>query len=230
MLKEVRSWIVAILFVLFLRGFVIQTFHVPTGSMEDTILIGDCLIVNRLKYGVKMPFTDNYIIRTDKPERRDIIVFRYPVQERGLIRNTNFVKRCVAVEGDTVMIKHKLLYINGKPEENTGYVSHRDDREFPPLDIERDQYQELWEERKLRRYPYVRDNFGPVVVPEGSVFAMGDNRDNSDDSRFWGAVPIENISGTPLLVYWSWRAGERVRNVLDKIRWSRIGKIFKDKS
>lgn len=223
--REVRSWVMAIGFVLFLRGFIVQTFHVPTGSMKDTILVGDFLIVNRLKYGVKMPFTDSYLFRISKPDTGDIVVFRFPLPERKLIKNINFVKRCVAVGGDTVIIKHKKLYVNGELRSRE-YVTHRDEEEYPPLNLERKRVQNLWEEGKLRRYPYVRDNFGPVVVPEGHIFAMGDNRDNSDDSRFWGPVPIDYISGTPVFIYWSWKPDVGVGSIFKKIRWNRIGKVF----
>jgi signal peptidase I len=224
-LKEIRSWGIAIGIILFLRGFVVQTFHVPTGSMKDTILVGDFLIVNRLKYGLKLPFTDKYLFRVKKPKRGEIIVFRYPLSGKGLFKDTNFVKRCVAIEGDTIYIEHKVLFINGK-EVNANYISHRDATEYPPLNIEKELFQKLWEKRKLSKYPYVRDNFGPVVVPEGNVFAMGDNRDESDDSRFWGAVPLDNISGTPVLIYWSWKPEVSFKAFFWKVRWDRIGKLL----
>jgi len=223
--QEVRSWLLAIGFILILRGFVIQTFHVPSGSMMNTILIGDFLIINRLRYGLKLPFTDRYPIRIAEPERGDIIVFRYPVQERNIFKNTNFVKRCVAIAGDTVYIKHKQLYINGEPEKSD-FVLHRDLNEYPPLDLDNETLQKLWENRKLSRYPYVRDNFGPIIVPENFVLALGDNRDSSDDSRFWGPVPVNLISGTPIFVYWSWRPKVPFRSLWRKIRWERIGKVF----
>jgi len=223
--KEIRSWLIAIGIILFLRGFVVQTFHVPTGSMKDTIRVGDFLIVNRLKYGIKLPFTDKYLFRVKKPKRGDIIVFRYPLGGKGLFKDTNFVKRCVAVDGDTVYIEHKILFINGK-DINANYTSHRDPKEYPPLNIGKEQFQNLWENRKLQKYPHVRDNFGPIVVPEGHVFAMGDNRDESDDSRFWGAVPLDNISGTPLLIYWSWQPKISVTAFFRKVRWRRIGKLL----
>ncbi len=227
--KEARSWLLAIGFILFLRGFIVQTFHVPSGSMKDTILIGDCIIVNRLKYGIKLPFTDRYLLRTQKPKREDIIVFRYPMLERTLFKNTNFVKRCVAVPGDTVYIEHKQLYVNGKPKA-VSYIFHRDLREYPPLNLDNEVFQRMWQNRRLSIYPYVRDNFGPVVIPEGYVFAMGDNRDNSDDSRFWGPVPINNISGTPIFVYWSWNSHATFFNFFQKVRWGRIGKVFSTSS
>ena len=223
--KEVKSWVIAIGIILFLRGFIVQTFNVPTGSMKDTILIGDFLIVNRLKYGIKLPFTDKYLLRTNKPKKGEIIVFRYPLGGNGIFKNTNFVKRCVAVAGDTVYIEHKTLFINGE-DTTADYISHRDAAEYPPLTIDKEQLQNLWEERKLKNYPYVRDNFGPIVVPEGYVFAMGDNRDESDDSRFWGPVPIDNISGTPLLIYWSWKQEVSIISFFRKVRWKRIGKIY----
>ncbi len=223
--KEAKSWLIAIGIILFLRGFVVQTFNVPTGSMKDTILIGDFLIVNRLKYGIKLPFSDKYIVRYNKPKKGDIIVFRYPLGGDGIFNNTNFVKRCVAVGGDTIYIEHKTLFVNGE-DVNANYISHRDPKEYPPLNIEKELFQNLWEERKLKNYPYVRDNFGPVIVPEDNVFAMGDNRDQSDDSRFWGPVSINNISGTPLLIYWSWKPQVSISSFFRKVRWKRIGKIF----
>ncbi|MBN1694628.1 signal peptidase I [candidate division WOR-3 bacterium] len=223
--KEIKSWIIAIGIILFLRGFIVQTFNVPTGSMKDTILIGDFLIVNRLKYGIKLPFADKYLFRVKEPKKGEIIVFRYPLGGNGIFNNTNFVKRCVAVAGDTVYIEHKILFINGE-NVNADYISHRDPTEYPPLNVGKEQLQNLWEERKLKNYPYVRDNFGPIVVPEGYVFAMGDNRDESDDSRFWGPVPLDNISGTPLLIYWSWKPEVPITSFFRKVRWKRIGKVF----
>jgi signal peptidase I len=227
--KEVKSWLIAIGIILFLRGFIVQTFNVPTGSMKDTILIGDFLIVNRLKYGIKLPFTDKYLVRYKKPEKGEIIVFRYPLGGNGLFNNTNFVKRCVAVAGDTVYLEHKILFVNGESG-NADYTSYRDTKEYPPLNIKNELFRNLWKERKLKNYPNVRDNFGPIIVPEGHVFAMGDNRDESDDSRFWGPVPIDNISGTPLLIYWSWKPQIPIISFFRKVRWKRIGKIFTKES
>jgi len=228
--KEVRSWLIAIGIILFLRGFIVQTFHVPTGSMKDTISIGDFLIVNRLKYGIKLPFTDKYLLRTKEPKRGEIIVFRYPLGGKGLFKDTNFVKRCMGIAGDTIYIKHKEVFINGE-NINVDYTSHRDSREYPPLNLGKEQLQHLWQNGKLHKYPHMRDNFGPIIVPEGHVFAMGDNRDESDDSRFWGPVPIDNISGTPLLIYWSWKPEVSITALFKKVRWKRIGKMLnKDQS
>ncbi len=227
--KEIRSWMIAIGIILFLRGFIVQTFHVPTGSMKDTILIGDFLIVNRLKYGIKLPFTDKYLFRLKKPKKGEIIVFRYPLGGKGLFKDTNFVKRCIATAGDTVYVQHKTLFVNGK-DINADYTSYRDPTEYPPLNVEKELFQISWERGKLKKYPYVRDNFGPIVVPEGHVFAMGDNRDESDDSRFWGPVPLDNISGTPLLIYWSWKPEIPITAFFRKVRWKRIGKLLTQKT
>ncbi|RKZ22765.1 signal peptidase I [bacterium] len=223
-LSEIRSYLTAILFVLFLRAFFIQTFHVPTGSMEDTILVGDFLMVNRFVFGMKIPFTDKYFVRFSYPRRGDIIVFRYP------LGRANFVKRCVGLSGDTIEIRHKILYVNGKRMEEP-YVKHIDPREFPHINdvqpMPQEMYQKFWENREFKRTALVRDNFGPVVVPEGCVFGLGDNRDNSDDSRFWGPIPINYISGVPIFIYWSQKKEIPAYKLFQKIRWGRIGKVIK---
>jgi len=217
---EIRSYGTAILIVLVIRAFFVQAFHVPTGSMENTILVGDFLMVNRFIYGMKVPFTDKYIVHFRYPKRGEIITFRYP------LGRSNFVKRCIGLPDDTVEVKHKIVYINGKRMDEP-YAIHKDLREFPPIEMDKKVYQALWERRELIRYAGVRDNFGPIVVPEGTVFAMGDNRDNSDDSRFWGPLPLNLISGSPLIIYWSWRKEIPIYRFFAKVRWGRIGKIIK---
>jgi len=219
-LNEIRSYGTAILIVLVIRAFFIQAFHVPTGSMEDTILIGDFLMVNRFIYGMKVPFTDKYIVHFRYPKRGEIITFRYPLSR------ANFVKRCIGLPGDTIEIRHKILYINNKRMDES-YIIHRDPREFPPLEMDRKVYQALWERRELLRDAEVRDNFGPIVVPKGTIFAMGDNRDNSDDSRFWGPLPLNLVSGSPLIIYWSWKKEIPIYKFFAKVRWGRIGRLIK---
>ncbi|RKZ20456.1 signal peptidase I [bacterium] len=214
---EIAGYARAILLILFLRGFVIQAFRVPTGSMEDTILIGDFLLVNRLSYGIRIPFTTRFLWMYRTPRKGEIVIFTNPYG------GENFVKRCVGLPGDTIEIKHKILYVNGKPQEEP-YVSHRDPVEYPPLAIPPSIYQKEWEKGSFRNAGgYVRDNFGPVVVPEGTIFVMGDNRDNSWDSRFMGPIPLRYIVGTPLFIYWSWN----LSSSFPGIRWERIGRSIR---
>ncbi len=171
-----------------LRWGVLEAYQVPTGSMVDTILPGDFLLVEKVTY------------KFSPPEHGDVIVFKYPLDER-----VKYVKRCVALGGDTVEIKDKVLYVNGqespcKPAQLTDANVYAG-AENLPKDIEL--VSKHWRERAFARSGWVRDNFGPVIVPEGNVMAMGDNRDNSYDSRYWGPVPLENITGRPTFVYLS---------------------------
>ncbi len=244
--KNIRSWIYVILTVLFIRAFIVQAFEVPTGSMIKTILPGDFLLVNKFKYGFKLPLSSITIIPNKNPKRGDIIVFRYPVDpdypqpEENFIRffpkwfqllplywnkqeghftwyaPRDFVKRCIAVAGDTVEIKNKILYINGERQYEP-YTIHDDTYTYKPLDDTTDFYNK-WKGMKFLKEARVRDYFGPVVVPEGYVFAMGDNRDNSLDSRFWGPVDLKYLKGTPIFIYFSLEGLSP--------RWERIGHII----
>ncbi len=239
---------------------------VPTGSMEDTIAVGDFMLVNKFVYGVRLPFTDRVWLRGSEPKRGDIVIFRFPVDpdmpEDSLYPNRyvrifpswlpllpvfwdkkanfftwytprNFVKRCVAVAGDTVEVRNKELYINGK-KEMAPYAVHKFYYTLPPLPADRQvNFQKLWESRAFYRSelsPYVRDNFGPVVVPEGHIFAMGDNRDNSEDSRFWGPLSLRYIKGKPLVLYFSSSAAPNIARIILSpwsIRLNRIGKLVR---
>lgn len=183
-------WALVIAFVI--RSCVIQTFKIPSGSMEDTLLIGDYLVVNKFIYGIKVPFTDTRIFRIRPPERGDVMVFEFPED-----RSKDFIKRVIGVPGDTVEVRNKVVYVNGMPYRNPHEV-HKD----PML---------------LPREMSPRDNFGPVTVPPGSYFMMGDNRDRSYDSRFWGFVTDGEIVGEAMFKYWSWDDSWWVR-------WNRIGR------
>ncbi len=186
----------ALLLALFIRAYFIQAFKIPSGSMIPTLLIGDHLLVNKFIYGTKVPFSDKRILNLRKPERGDIIVFKYPEDP-----SRDFIKRVIAVEGDSIESRDKVVYVNGKPlnEPYTQYV----DRSLQTKGAE------------------PRDNFGPYIVPKGKYFMMGDNRDQSYDSRYWGYVDLNDIKGEALIIYWSWDPNHHFP------RFGRIGGLVK---
>ncbi len=181
---------IAVLLALFIRTFVVQAFKIPSGSMEPTLLIGDHILVNKFIYGVKLPLVRKEIIPVSEPERGDVIVFVYPVDP-----SKDFIKRVIGLPGDTVEIIDEKLYINGKPyrDEHGTYTPRA-----PGLDNPGGKY-----------------DFGPVTVPEDQYFVMGDNRDHSYDSRFWGFVPESSIKGEAFMIYWSWPHWERTFRFID---------------
>jgi len=190
----IETVVTAVLLALILRAFVVQTFRIPSGSMEDTLLVGDFLVVNKFIYGIKVPFTDTRLRGIRSPERGDIIVFEYPNPDPRA-RRENYVKRCVGTPGDIVELKNNVLYVNDERIEE-GYVKLK-----PPT-------------------PRWAD-FGPVKVPEGSLFMMGDNRNWSADSRDWGFLDQGLMKGKAVMIYWSWdakRARPRFERLLDLIR------------
>ncbi len=195
--------IVAILLALFIRSFVVQAFKIPSGSMLPTLQIGDHLLVNKFIYGVKIPMVGTVIIPWKSPVRDDVVVFRFPKD-----RSIDYIKRVVAVAGDTVEMKNKQLYINGDAV-HTSYAHNTTN------DI-------------MQSSAGPRDNMGPVKVPEGRIFVMGDNRDNSYDSRFWGFVDLKDVLGKAFILYWSWNLDEPLLSVdrFTSIRWSRFGDII----
>ncbi len=219
--SKIRDWIESIIWAfiiaMFIRTFFIQSFMIPSGSMEKTLLIGDFLIGNKMVYGIHIPFTKKSLFRFREPKCREIIIFISPYSKKY------FVKRCIAVSGDTVEVKHKLVYVNGR-RVFEDFVMHKDLREFPPIpNIDGFTYQRNWEQGEFRFVGgYCRDNFGPIVVPEGHIFVMGDNRDNSDDSRFWGPLDKRDVIGKPLILYFSWDRNIPFYRIWEKIRWRRI--------
>lgn len=227
--REIYSWAIVIAVVLVLRAIFVEAYVIPTGSMEKTLLIGDALLVNRFIYGIKFPYTQIPVIPGRMPRRGEIIVFKYPFENR------DFVKRCIAIEGDTVQIINKVLYINDKKMDEP-YKYHLYPQIIPGLTGGSSFYQKKWEEAKLAEMYgiNIRDNFGPVVVPKDCVFAMGDNRDNSMDSRFWGPLHKKYLKGKPLFIYFSFNPGGEAQSLLDilkvwrwkAIRLGRIGRVI----
>jgi signal peptidase I len=227
--REVLQWTIIILIVLLLRAIFVEAYVIPTPSMENTLLIGDALLVNRFIYGVKIPYTQIPLIPGRLPQRGEIIVFRYPFENR------DFVKRCVAVSGDTVQVVNKVLYVNGKKTDDR-YSYFIDTLVYPGLNINRRTFQREWEQAEAGDIysRYIRDNFGPVVVPQDYIFAMGDNRDNSLDSRFWGPLHKKYLKGKPLFIYFSFDPGGEAASIFDilkfwrwkTIRLSRIGRVI----
>lgn len=191
-----ETLVIAVFLALVIRTFVVQAFKIPSGSMIPTLDIGDHILVSKFIYGVRLPFTDITLIPIGHPHRGDIIVFRFPKDE-----SKDFIKRVVGLPGDTIEVKSKELYVNGVRQIES-YAAHEDPAQFPQMIQE-------------------RDNFGPVSVPQNSYFVMGDNRDHSLDSRFWGFVDDAKIKGKAFIIYWSWDGDAHW------VRWSRIGKLIR---
>jgi len=195
--KETSTWreyaealVMAVLLALFIRSFVVQAFKIPSGSMLPTLQIGDHLLVNKFIYGLRIPFVGKRLFAFHQPERDDVIVFIFPQD-----RSKDFIKRVKGLPGERIELIDKHLYVDGERVD--------------------DKYAYYDPETTGVRNP--RDNFPPFVVPEGHVFVMGDNRDHSHDSRFWGPVPVDDILGKAFILYWSWDAQDF------RPRWDRIG-------
>ena len=174
-----ESIIIAVILAMVIRTYLVQAFKIPSGSMEDTLAIGDHILVNKFIYGTKISFTDKRILKIRDPRRGDVIVFEYPEDP-----SKDFIKRVIGTPGDVVEEKDKKVFVNGKLYVNPHEVHKEKDiipKEMNP-----------------------RDTFGPVTVPPNSYFVMGDNRDRSYDSRFWGFVSRDKIKGLAFIKYWSW--------------------------
>jgi signal peptidase I len=203
--EDIEAFGIAILFALVIRFFVIQAFKIPSGSMEDTLLIGDFLLANKFIYGTEIAWLDRRVPGLRDPRPGDILIFKCPDDPEK-----DYIKRCVAVAGQTVWVRNKTLYVDNVPQALPPLGKHIDPRTIPG------EYD-------------ARDNFGPVVVPPGTSFCMGDNRDNSRDSRYWGYLPKKNLKGKALIIYWSWNSDPNVPlyDLVHKIRWKRIGRLIK---
>lgn len=200
----------AVLLAFFIMAFILQAFKIPSESMKPTLLIGDHLFVNKFIYGTQVPFTLKRLWNLKEVKRGDVIVFLCPPEalseedkRRGLKKD--FIKRAAALPGDTLEIRNKILYINGeKAEDPRRFLNDSNIYLKPNFWKSNEEYQKTWEQGMFVHLPgtAVRDNFGPVKIPEDSFFALGDNRDGSYDSRFWGPVRKKYLKGKAWLVYW----------------------------
>ena len=183
----------------FIRPFVVEAFKIPSGSMEDTLLVGDRILVCKFMYGIKVPGIKHRLFDFHKPQRGDVIVFIPPHD-----RKRNFIKRVVGVATDTIETRHngRTLYVNGIPANDDNYVKHT-------------------------RYMSDSLPYLPHKVPEGYLYAMGDNRDNSQDSRFWGPVDIDDVKGQAFMIYWSYDSENSRWNILGNIRFRRLLNIIR---
>ncbi|GAB4545983.1 MAG: signal peptidase I [Thermodesulfovibrionia bacterium] len=228
--EYIEAIVIALILALTIRAFVVQAFKIPSSSMVPTLLVGDHILVNKFIYGFKFPFTNNKVLIYKQPKRGDIIVFSFPKNKekeecRSLSKNIlsrlgsaidngnpmylfrdeckDFIKRVIAVGGDKVEIRDKRVYVNDLMLTEP-YIVHSDDA-------------------LLSNNVAPRDNYGPIMVPRGKFFVMGDNRDQSYDSRFWGFVDMDDIKGKAFIIYWSWNENG---NILNKVRWTRIARLI----
>jgi signal peptidase I len=209
----------------FARTYVVQAFKIPSGSMEQNLLIGDHILVNKFIFGPVSAPLEGGVLPVREIRRGDIVVFKFPEDPYR-----DFIKRCVGLPGDTVELRDKALLVDGLPVSDESYVFHTDARTFPRLPL---LSESLWR----------RDNFGPYVVPAGQYFFLGDNRDNSNDSRFWGPVPRANVKGRAFMIYWSYdsdepyewpgvqnklrQIGRMALNFFTKTRWERTFRVVR---
>jgi signal peptidase I len=224
----------AVLFAFVLRGFVVEAFKIPTGSMIPTLLVGDHLFVNKFIYGLRVPFTQRFVTRFSEPSRGEVVVFTFPREEArdhisrqpisrrecidrsSLEEEKDFIKRIVALAGDKVELRNNHLIINDQPVKRTFIRKETTGNYLYPHVIK--EAEELSGHTYTIQYSGNDPNFGPITVKPGHVFAMGDNRDNSSDSRCWGQVPVDHIKGRAMIIWWS--IGP------DAMRWDRIGRII----
>ncbi|MCP4200382.1 MAG: signal peptidase I [bacterium] len=219
-----EALLIAVIFATFARSFVLQAFKIPSSSMEENLLVGDHILVNKFIYGPT--YLEGGLLPAREVRPGDITVFRFPEEP-----TRDFIKRCIGVAGDRIEIRDKVVFVNGEPLDESAYVLHRDPRIYP---------RSIFLSEEYRR----RDNFGPITVPEGELFFLGDNRDDSHDSRFWGTVPREFVKGRALIVYWSFDAahqgtgwpglGPRLRQLLEVVvkfpartRWRRSLRLIR---
>ena len=221
-----EALLIAVIFAVFGRTYVVQAFKIPTGSMERNLLIGDHILVNKFVFGPRLGGLEAAVLPTAEVRHGDVVVFKYPEDP-----TRDFIKRCVGLPGDEVEIRDKRIFVNGEAVTDEHYTFHADSRVYPSSVFIHESYRN-------------RDNYGPYEVPAGHYFFLGDNRDNSNDSRFWGSVPAEFIKGRAFLVYWScdgqrqpvdWQGyGGRIRELTSVVkefftrtRWDRSFRVVR---
>ena len=201
--EYLEAIVIAVLLALFIRTFVVQAFKIPSGSMLPTLQIGDHLLVSKFLYGIKLPFKGTVLVPFKKIDQGDVVVFRFPKD-----RSVDYIKRVIGTPGDTVEIRDKKVIVNGKPivdpHAHISSTTILDTKSSP------------------------RDNMGPILVPEDRIFVMGDNRDNSYDSRFWGFVDQKDVLGKAFILYWSWDIKKPLFSLqrLTSIRWGRLANLI----
>jgi len=216
-----RSVVIALALFVFVRTFVVEAFKIPTSSMENTLLVGDFLLVNKAVYGGRIPGTRITIPALKEPGRGDVVVFHPPHEP-----HKNYVKRVVGVPHDTLEMRDKRLYRNGELVAEP-YARHEDDRGDTVHPDMRWQSGYLIASTPPKYHP-TRDNWGPLVVPEGSLFVLGDNRDNSEDSRYWGFVSRDEVRGEPWVVYYSFiPSAATPLPWMRRVRWARLGTVIR---
>jgi signal peptidase I len=196
-----ESLVIAVVLALFVRTWVFQAFKIPTGSMEPNLLVGDHLIVNKMMFAPVVNGLERAILPGRPLERGDVVVFKYPKEP-----DRDFIKRVIGLPGDTVEMRRKKVFINGAPIEEDTYAHF-----IEPPDPTGPTHPE---DR--------REEYGPITVPTGQYFMMGDNRDNSEDSRYWGFMPVSYVKGRALFIYFSLEDGASIANVFGGVRWSRL--------
>jgi len=201
--ENTEAIVIAIIIAMFIRTFIIQAFKIPSGSMLETLQIGDQILVNKFIYGIKIPFTNGKnLISVKDPQKGDIVVFKYPVDP-----SKDFIKRVIATQGDTLEIRDKKLYVNDTLVEGEEYAQYKTDKIYSGM-------------------VSPRDNLQKIKVPENNLFVMGDNRDNSHDSRFWGFVDLKAVRGKAMIIYWSWDHDKSLA-LWNSVRFNRIGDILR---
>ena len=208
-----KSFFPVILAVLLLRSFLVEPFRIPSGSMMPTLLVGDFILVNKFAYGIRLPVVNTKIIEIDEPERGDVVVFRYPKDP-----SVDYIKRVVGLPGDTVRYANKVVYVNGQPAGQVPagvYLGKGSGVSMSGASKRREQLGDLQHDiLVMPRTPGVQ---GEYVVAEDEYFVMGDNRDNSNDSRYWGTVPEENLVGKAFRIWMNWDSAN------GGVDWDRIG-------